>query len=70
MIVKVQRSISSSDGSERVLIYNRDRTIIYSEDITEEVKQLFPDGVYKLYFRATFQEGNLSLDHQVPQQDF
>lgn len=69
-IVKVQRSITSSDGRERVLIYNKDRTILQEFDMADDLKEWFRPGELDLYFEATFKEGVLTLGDHLPSQDF
>ena len=64
-IVKVQRSITPSDG--RILIYDKDRTILGEFDMTDVLEEWFRPGELKLYFEATFQDGVLTLgDHLSP----
>ena len=68
--IKVQRSLPSSDGQERVLVYNKDRTILQEFDMTGDLKEWFRPGELKLYFEATFNDGVLALRDHLPLQDF
>ncbi|UOF77029.1 hypothetical protein [Caudoviricetes sp.] len=68
--VKIQRSLASSDGQERVLVYNEDRTILQEFDMTDELRELFLPHDLKLYFEATLRDGVLSLGDNLPEQDF
>ncbi len=69
-IVKVQRSITSSDGRERILVYDKDRTILQEFDMTDVLEEWFRPGELKLYFEATFKDGVLTLRDHLPPQDF
>lgn len=70
-IVKLQRSISSSDGIPRVLVYNQDRTISNEFLVTEEIEKLFKGSSGRLYYEADFLEGGvISLREPVSGQNF
>jgi hypothetical protein len=52
MILKIQKSLMSTDGLTYYLIYNEDRSIEY--DTTDsELESLFGPGVYKVYVDYT-----------------
>lgn len=51
MIVKVQLSLMTTHASQRVLIYNKDRSIHYEGEATTEVKAVM-HGRHKAFFRA------------------
>lgn len=40
-IAKLQKSLESSNGKTRVLIYNESKTIIKEQEITKELEKLF-----------------------------
>lgn len=69
-IIKIQRSLATSDGQERVLVYNEDRTILQEFDMTDELRELFLPHDLKLYFEATLRDGVLSIGDNLPPQDF
>lgn len=67
MIVKVQLSITSSDGKKRILISDRNKKHIYETDKPEEVEHVL--RVLKdqqvAFFKADFKDGNIHLLNQV-----
>lgn len=69
-IVKVQRSLDTSDKRPRVLVYNKDQTILFETTATPDLMGLFRDGEYKLYYKATLNHGTLQIGEQLPPQDF
>lgn len=70
MIVKVQISIATNQPNRRVLIYNKDRSITYETDVTDEVLELV-EGLPKTYFKAHLDRyKKLVLDERVEDQDW
>lgn len=69
-IIKIQRSLATSDGQERVLVYSEDRTILQEFDMTDELRELFLLHDLKLYFEATLRDGVLSIGDNLLPQDF
>lgn len=62
MIVKVQVSLVSTSGAQRVLIYNSDRSVEWEGALSPEVERLM-DGRPKAFFHAHVGwDGKLSLD--------
>jgi hypothetical protein len=57
MIVKVQLSISSSEPGTFILIYNKDRSIMYESDAAEDIIVLMGLRV-KAYFYAEIDSDN------------
>lgn len=51
MIVKVQISVGSSDGKKHMLIYNKDKSVMYEDEATDQVLKLM-NGRPKLFFEA------------------
>jgi hypothetical protein len=69
-IIKLQVSIYTTESKSQVLIYNKDRSIFYQEDITPEIEDLM-DGDKKAYFEAHIDETNkLVLDKQIDEQNW
>lgn len=70
MIVKVQISIATTHPNRRVLIYNKDRSITYEADVTDEVLALV-EGLPKTYFKAHLDRyKKLVLDERTKDQDW
>lgn len=70
MIVKVQISIATNQPNRRVLVYNKDRSIMYEHDATDEVIELVGDYP-KAYFKAHLDKyKKLVLDERVEDQDW
>jgi hypothetical protein len=70
MIVKVQVSLATSLPNQRVLVYNKDRSIMYENDVTDDVLELLGDRP-KAYFKAHLDKyKKLVLDEQAEDQDW
>ena len=69
MIVKVQRSLYSSDGKDSVLIYDRDRTVIETRPLTEDIGRKLGEA-NKRYFYATVYNDQLQLGSIAPTPDW
>lgn len=68
MIVKVQMSQFSSDGEQRLLIYNRDRSFLDHLVVTDKLRPLVQrlSGRPKVYFEATLDaDRNVELGREV-----
>ena len=68
-IFKLQRSLIASDGVEKVLIYNRPRSIMGELPITESLRNLFPsepiEGIglpHKIFVRGRFNPDSTTID--------
>lgn len=73
MIVKVQSSLSSSDGVDRCLIYDRSRKIFYETGKDDEIKSLKEKlkGKHKAYFFADFdKDGKITIKEEAPNQNW
>lgn len=57
MIVKVQQSQFTSSGSRQMLVYNKDSTVQFEGDLTEEVGDILGDKP-KAYFEAKINAKN------------
>ena len=69
MIVKVQVSLFSTDGTKRMLIYNEDRSTFFEGDLTQEVRKAM-DGQPKAYFEAKLIDTKVNLIKKVAPQDW
>lgn len=71
MIFKVQLSLASSDGIERILIYNEGRTITGHVVADEHLKRLL-GGEKKKFIRGKYdpKSGRISLDDPVGDRDW
>lgn len=70
MIVKVQVSLSTSDGVARCLVYNKDRSVTFEDNLSEDVAEVM-DGRPKGYFRATIgPTGLLEIGDEVEEQSW
>lgn len=69
MIIKIQRSLSTSD-EERVLVYDQPRHICQEFPMTDELRDLFFPNELKIYCTASFRDGVLTIGEQLPPQDF
>ena len=72
MIVKIQRSIVSTNGLQNILIYNQDRSLIYESQMSSEVQKLFDsEGCpLKLYCNANLENGILEIGKVIHLQDW
>ena len=68
MIVKIQRSITSSEGPS-MLIYNQDRSIMEQLPLPPEMERWFGKRL-KRYAEARIVSSQLIIDHEVPDQDW
>jgi len=70
MIVKVQLSITSSDGIQKVLIYDKSKSIMYQEDANQDIIGKM-DGEVKKFFNARInKKGILELINPTDFQDW
>lgn len=67
MIVKVQRALMSTDGVDRVLIYNQDRSFVYEGGINEDLADILGDQP-KAYYEATLGPNGLEIGEEVKAQ--
>lgn len=68
LIVKVQRSLMSSDGSDTILIYDEDENVSAEFEATDEILKML-DGQPKAFFYAHLdKDGGLVLDGKAPWQ--
>lgn len=69
MIVKVQTSITTTGPTQRVLVYNEDRSILYEGGINEDMLETMK-GRLKAYFEAEVTKDGLEIGDEVPPQDW
>lgn len=67
MIVKMQRSLTTSAANQQVLIYNEPKTILIEQDLTPEVSKWF-DNQDKVYAKASYKKGRLTIHGLVKAQ--
>ncbi len=70
MIIKIQRSLSTSDEQERVLVYDQPRHFCQEFPMTDELRDLFLPNELKIYCTASFRDGTLAIGEHLPPQDF
>lgn len=56
MIIKISRSLFPAPD-KRVLIYNKDKTLLHEEEMSPDILKLFGEGELKIYHRATLDSG-------------
>jgi len=73
MIVKVQISVIPH-SDKRVLVYNRERTVMTEFPLDDEFRALMheePAGLRpKAFFNATIENGELAIESEAPWQDW
>lgn len=69
MIVKVQRSLFSSSGTDTVLIYDQLRLHTETRQFTKDLERKMK-GSYKCYFYATMRKGRLELGEPASAQNW
>lgn len=69
MIVKLQRSLGTSDGKDRVLVYNESRTVLVEQEMTRELSELFGKKD-KLYAKASHKNGSVTIRGLVKAQSW
>ena len=67
MIVKVQRALATTDGIDRVLIYDASRRFAYEGGINEDMVEALGNRP-KAYFEAELVEGRLEIGEEVEAQ--
>jgi len=72
MIVKVQTSLHSSDGTERCLIYDKTRDVTYETSNPEETKPILKllKKRSKAYFRAAVVDTKIQIYEEVKTQNW
>ncbi len=69
-IFKIQLPLSTSLKIPEALIYNEDRSVMGQIPITEDLRSLFPPGVFKIFVTGTIDdEGALNATGTVYQED-
>lgn len=71
-IFKLQRSLATYDQIEKVLIYNKRRSLQWEQPLTKEFKKLFGRTNLKIYMHGRYRtsDGKILLDKLAPQQDW
>jgi len=67
IIVKMQRSIVTSDNVEKVLVYNQAKTIHYEVQMSDSIAKWFGDKS-KVYAKASYKGGQLTVHGLVKAQ--
>ena len=69
MVVKMQTSLAGTRPEGMVLVYNRDKSLIYEGPITVEVSTLMR-GRLKAYFFAECKDGVFEIGAEAPWQNW
>ena len=69
MIVKVQRSIVTSDDQAQCLVYNEDQSVLYQMPMTLELFDMFGDEL-KMYCYAELVDSIIVLEGEAPEQEW
>ena len=69
VILKLQRSLFSSDKQVSVLIYSKKRKILYMGPLTKEIRK-FMGNEYKIFVFAHLQGTEVVIDAEAPWQDW
>lgn len=69
MIVKVQQSQATTEDQPQMLIYNKDRSVLYSAALDKSVKKLLGKRP-KAYFLATIKDTRIQLLAEVDAQNW
>lgn len=72
MIFKVQVSLATSDGSVRILVYDREQAVTYEDEVSGEHPVLWlMAGRLRAFFRGHVRrDGQISLDDEVPDEEW
>lgn len=70
MLVKVQRSLSTNEETQQILIYNRTRGFRLKTDATDKLLAFFEDGVDKIFCEAVINEDGIELTQRVTDHDW
>lgn len=62
IIFKLQRSLVSNEADPPVLIYNEDRSIMDQVPATQDILDLFPPDVFKIFIKGSFSKGEVYVD--------
>lgn len=65
MIVKVQLTLATTTGARQMLVYDRDKTLVYEDTASREVLSLMVDED-KAFFTAEVRHEILHLGARVP----
>lgn len=68
-IVKVQLSLYGSQPKQRMLVYNKDQSIVFEADVSKAVRHLMSDK-HKAFFYATMDGTEILLGEPAPAQEW
>lgn len=69
MIVKVQVSMFTSADNQRVLVYNKDKSVMFEGRATKKVISMM-SGRFKAFFKARVKDNNVELIKPAKWQDW
>lgn len=69
IIVKMQISVSTSEGAQQVLVYDETRKFMHQDDVDEQVREVMGDDLKK-FFYATIENKNFVLHGPAPWQSW
>lgn len=69
MIVKIQQSITVSEGPAQMLIYDKSKKVFFQEALSTEISTIL-GGRLKAYFDADVSGKQLVIHHEVDQQSW
>lgn len=65
MIIKVQISLFTSEGSPQALFYNKRKSVVYQETASLELLAIM-NGRTKAFFKAIVVNSKLGIGEEVP----
>ena len=69
MIIKIQKSIASSEGPQ-VLIYDKEKTFVYEQLMCCRIAKLFKNGEIKIFHHAKIVDTKIDIGKRAPAQDW
>lgn len=67
MIIKIQQSLSNSEGTHMMLIYDKSKDVFYENEITKDIKKLLGKR-QKAYFNAKIVNTKIQIYDEVKTQ--
>lgn len=72
MIIKVQRSVTTTKSAQQVCVYNKSRTVFHKQGLTPEIEKLFRKDEMKFYAKAKYHisTNTVSIIRRVKKEDW